>query len=103
MTAPSSKSTKSVTNEIVLPTPNTKVESGPVASIDFAHLVEERLIVYGWVLGFAKAVDRASIELDGVIVELAKKAITSRLSQETTNTAFTPLSICQRRSYLLRI
>ena len=93
MTATSSNSTKIAAEAAIPPKP----ESGPVVSIDFAHLVEKRLIVYGWVLGFAKAVDRASIEIDGVVVELARRqslsaGLTShntfRLNRETTSTAF---------------
>lgn len=40
------------------------------ASIDFAHLIGHRLLVYGWVLGFSSQVDRAFISIGGTTVDL---------------------------------
>jgi GT2 family glycosyltransferase len=52
--------------------------SSPVARIDFALVVDKQFLVYGWVLGFTKSVGSASIDLEGVVIDLAKQAIPVR-------------------------
>lgn len=77
MTANLSSDSKK-TDETAAPPPDAPVERGVVASIDFARVLDQRLLIYGWVLGFTKLVEYASVELDGVVVELAKKALPVR-------------------------
>jgi GT2 family glycosyltransferase len=74
MTARVSSDSKK-TDETAAPLPDATVESVVVASIDFARVLDKRLLIYGWVLGFTKLVEYASVELDGVVVELAKNAL----------------------------
>src|ERR1700730_8860654 len=45
-------------------------ESTGLSRIDFAQVTNRQFLVYGWILGFTKLVDRASISLGGVVIDL---------------------------------
>jgi GT2 family glycosyltransferase len=53
-------------------------DSGGLSRIDFAQLTKRHFLVYGWILGFTTLVDRASIDLGGVVIDLLKQAIPVR-------------------------
>jgi GT2 family glycosyltransferase len=45
--------------------------------IDFAHIIDNQLLLYGWILGFTKLTS-ASINLSGLVFDLVKQAIPVR-------------------------
>jgi GT2 family glycosyltransferase len=47
-------------------------ENAVPSRVDFAIVVGRRLLVYGWVLGFARSVRRASVVIGDSVVDLAK-------------------------------
>lgn len=53
-------------------------ESIGLSRIDFAQVVDKQFVVYGWILGFTKLVERASISLGDVAIDLVKQAIPVR-------------------------
>jgi GT2 family glycosyltransferase len=53
-------------------------ESSGLSRIDFAQVTNRQFLVYGWILGFTKLVDCASINLGGVVIDLLKQAIPVR-------------------------
>jgi GT2 family glycosyltransferase len=50
-------------------------EDGAAAWIDFAHLLGNQFIVYGWILGFTKSIYSASIYLRGTLIDLIERGI----------------------------
>ena len=56
----------------------TDSETKIFASIDFAHLVGSRLLVYGWILGLAEQIDEAIIEIGHSTIDLAASCVRLR-------------------------
>jgi hypothetical protein len=52
--------------------------SASAARIDLAQVADSQFLVYGWVLGFTKLINSASINLGGVVIDLVKQAIPVR-------------------------
>ena len=46
-------------------------EDEVVARVDFAYLTDERLLIYGWILGFAKNVESAFINIGDITIDLS--------------------------------
>ena len=59
-------------------------------SIDFAMVVGEQFIVYGWVLGFARSVGSASIEIGSAVIDLVKHATPVRRPDVANHFSMTP-------------
>jgi GT2 family glycosyltransferase len=57
-------------SQAAMPPPATQVESHIFASLDFAHLAGGKLLLYGWILGFATRVESALIEFEKMEIDL---------------------------------
>jgi GT2 family glycosyltransferase len=53
-------------------------ESIGLSRIDFAQVTTKQVLVYGWILGFTKLVERASVNLGGVVIDLLKHGVPVR-------------------------
>lgn len=65
-----------VVTSIVVKAP--RADNAGLSRIDFAQLADRQFLVYGWVLGFANSVEKAWIDLGGVIIDLSKQTIPVR-------------------------
>jgi O-antigen biosynthesis protein len=55
-----------------------KPENAALARIDFAHVANNQLLVYGWILGLAKSIQTASIHLGSIGIDLLKQSVPVR-------------------------
>jgi GT2 family glycosyltransferase len=76
--SPLSDLTTKRTEDVTIPVAPALEENFGLCRIDFAQVVGKKFLVYGWVLGFTKLVDKASINLGGVVIDLVKQAIPVR-------------------------
>jgi hypothetical protein len=49
-----------------------------IARIDFARFANEQFFVYGWILGLAKSVQSASIQVGGLVIDVVAQATSVR-------------------------
>lgn len=76
--SPLSDLTTKGADDIATPILDSPPENAGLSRIDFAQVVDNQLLVYGWILGFTKLVSIASINLEGAVIDLVKQAIPVR-------------------------
>jgi O-antigen biosynthesis protein len=65
-------------DDVTTPDVQAPEDSLGLCRVDFAQIVGKKFLVYGWVLGFTKLVDRALISLGEIELDLVKQAIPVR-------------------------
>ena len=58
--------------------PTAKVDDTVTARIDFAHVVENQIFIYGWILDLSTEVDTALVHVGEFVIDLMKQAIRLR-------------------------
>src|ERR1700733_13601637 len=61
-----------------VPVAQTKSENAALARIDFAHVANHQFFVYGWILGFTKSIQSASIHLGSMNIDLLRQSLRVR-------------------------